>query len=618
METELFDDGAHGDGAAQDGVFANAITISRRPVGLYVDARVTDNLQVTQTFDRVIDNLTTAGPVDLGLLEIFSDNLNNDGQANPGENVRYGLHVLNPTAFDFSNLRLSPAVEFEAGKTIVVPNLVSGQSFSFVYNLNDPASYFAFEVPSPYADPVLCIAFAMTDNQNNRWLDTLAFTIVPVPGPFTELALEHVAGKADGTFFLRLIDPAALKDHVYEISGVDSINAEGEIGFTLRDVTENRILLRDHPLPDSLGHNIPLIDGFKILRGTIPDQSDTGMHDWSVPNGQRVWTWLNAADLSFEGFNGAMGWNEPYSLFNAPGKTLKPADLKNTLIRFAATDTDGNVLDPHDPNWSYAHRYGRAFSSAPARPEFAPFIINPAAGYAYQEYKQSVPFSAWDVESDPPRRLMIGHMENNVVDGLVDGKYWPPYFGDANNALPLGPREWFFIFDVTYGETPDPRLTRDLISNPVPMMWWGTPARLSATGFATGDEFLIMASHLVTAQDSWIFNPLAAGVEESSGPLTFTLAQNYPNPFNPETRIVYSMPLSGKVSLKIFNMLGQEVITLVNERRAPGKYVETWQGRNRAGNPIASGVYIFRLEVKDAQEEAASLFVQTRKMILLR
>jgi hypothetical protein len=617
-EIALFDDGAHDDGAAQDGIFANTTTISRKPVGLYVDMRVTDSLQVTRTYHRVFDNLTTAGPVDLDAPEIFSDNLNNDGEANPEENIRYGLRVRNQTAFDFSNLRLSPVSEFEIGKTIQLAGLTSGQSFSFAYNPNVSDSYFSFEVPDNYSDPGFTLAFAITDNQNNRWLDTLAIAIVPVPVPFTELALEHVAGKADGTFLLRVIDRAALKNHVYEITGVDSINAERERGFTLKDLTENRVLLRDHPLPDTLGHNIPVLDGFKILRGTIIDQNKAGMRDWSVPSGQRVWTWSNASDLRLEGFSGAIGWNEPYNYFGAGGKTLKPTDLKNTLIKFAATDTAGNVLDLNDPNWSYGYRYGRLFNAAPARTEFGPFIINPVGGYSYQEYKKSVPFSAWDIESDPPRRLMVGHLENNAVDGMVDGKYWPSYYVDIDNIDGAGPREWFFVFDLTYSETSDPRLTKDLISNPVPMMWWGTPARRIALGFAAGDEFLIVASHLITAQDSWIFNPVTLGVAENGGPLTFALAQNYPNPFNPETRIAYSLPVPGKVSLKVFNMLGQEVITLVNERMAPGKYVEIWQGRNRAGSLVASGVYFYRLEVTDSKNEAVSVFVQTHKMILVR
>ncbi len=419
----LFDDGAHGDGAANDNIFANTITITRKAAGLYVDAQVTDNLQMTQTFERVLDNLTTAGPIDLDAFEIFSDNLNNDYKANPGENVRYGLRVRNQTTFSFSNLRL--------------------------------------------------------------------------------------------------IDRAVLKNHVYEITGVDSINAENERGLSLRNLTENRFLLRHHPLHDFLGHNMPLLDGFKILRGTIPDQSLAGMMDWAIPNGVRVWTWSNASTLGFEGFNGALGWNEPRNVFGPGGKTIKASALRNTLIKFAATDAAGNVLDANDPNWSFGHRYGRGFNNAPALPEFAPFIVNPASGYAYQDYKRSVPFSAWNVESDPPRRLMIGHLENNVAGGSVDGRYWPPYSGNASNTSSAGPREWFFIFDVTYSETPDMRLAVDLINNPAPVMWWGTPARRNNGGFSAGNEFLIIALHVITEQDRLVFNPTTVDVAEQSGPLTF-------------------------------------------------------------------------------------------------
>jgi hypothetical protein len=472
-------------------------------------------------------------------------------------------------------------------------------------------------VPLNFTDPLLRIPFVITDNQNNLWLDTLAFAIVPGPSAFIEVEINHVAGKADGTFFLRIIDRISLKNHEYAIIGVDSINAQREPGLTLQDRTDNRILLLNHPLPDTLGHNMPVTDGFKILRGTIPDQSIAGMRDWSIPNGVRVWTWANA-DIGFEGFNGAIGWDEPYHLFGGGNKTLKASDLKNTLIKFAEADAAGNVLNPNDLNWSYGYRYGRGFASPPAKPEFAPFIVNPSPGYAYQDYKKSVPFSAWDVESNPPRRLMVGHLENNVAGGLVDGKYWPPSFNDANNTTGSGPREWFFIFDVTYSETPDPRLTKDILSNPVPIMWWGTPARRSASGFTAGNEFLIIAWHVITSRDLWLFNPITVGVAEQDGPLTFALAQNYPNPFNPETHIAFSLPISGKVSLKILNVLGQEVATLVDKKLTLGKYVEVWQGRNRFGNPIASGVYFYRLEVKDLNNESTSRFVQTRKMILLR
>ena len=91
----------------------------------------------------------------------------------------------------------------------------------------------------------------------------------------------------------------------------------------------------------------------------------------------------------------------------------------------------------------------------------------------------------------------------------------------------------------------------------------------------------------------------------SNVPMTFSLSQNYPNPFNPTTRIVYALPTSQHVVLKVYDVLGREVETLVNSQQAPGTYrVEL----NATG--FASGVYFYRLE--------AGSFVQNRKMLLLK
>ena len=85
----------------------------------------------------------------------------------------------------------------------------------------------------------------------------------------------------------------------------------------------------------------------------------------------------------------------------------------------------------------------------------------------------------------------------------------------------------------------------------------------------------------------------------------FYLSQNYPNPFNPNTKFTYSVAVSGIVTLKIFDILGSEVLTLVNEEKPAGNYEITWYAAN-----LPSGVYFYRLK--------AGSFVQTRKMILLK
>ncbi len=90
---------------------------------------------------------------------------------------------------------------------------------------------------------------------------------------------------------------------------------------------------------------------------------------------------------------------------------------------------------------------------------------------------------------------------------------------------------------------------------------------------------------------------------EGEQPKVYFLAQNYPNPFNPSTKISYGIQEAGVVTIKVYNILGSEVATLVNEHKPAGNYEASF-GKNE----LASGVYIYRLTVNN--------FIQTRKMIL--
>ena len=77
---------------------------------------------------------------------------------------------------------------------------------------------------------------------------------------------------------------------------------------------------------------------------------------------------------------------------------------------------------------------------------------------------------------------------------------------------------------------------------------------------------------------------LITSVQQSglSIPMTYSLAQNYPNPFNPSTKINYELPVSNFVSLKIYDMLGREVLTLVNKKQDAGRYVVEFNAGNHA------------------------------------
>jgi hypothetical protein len=92
----------------------------------------------------------------------------------------------------------------------------------------------------------------------------------------------------------------------------------------------------------------------------------------------------------------------------------------------------------------------------------------------------------------------------------------------------------------------------------------------------------------------------------------YELSQNYPNPFNPSTTIEFDLPKASNVTLKIYNILGEEVTTLVSDRLSAGSYNYEWDASN-----LASGVYLYRLSVGSLSGEAGE-FVETRKMVLMR
>jgi hypothetical protein len=130
------------------------------------------------------------------------------------------------------------------------------------------------------------------------------------------------------------------------------------------------------------------------------------------------------------------------------------------------------------------------------------------------------------------------------------------------------------------------------------------------TGFTGSDGKLFAATqnHSVWTNGMDIvtgIEELAAGIPEA-----FLLNQNFPNPFNPSTTITFELPEAGEVTIKVYNILGQELITLFSGIVQSGKYSVDWNGLNDAGSPLSSGTYLYKL--------TAGEFTQTRKMILLK
>jgi len=93
-------------------------------------------------------------------------------------------------------------------------------------------------------------------------------------------------------------------------------------------------------------------------------------------------------------------------------------------------------------------------------------------------------------------------------------------------------------------------------------------------------------------------------------PNNFSLSKNYPNPFNPITNLDFSIPKRSNVTLRVFNMMGQEVVTLINEKKSYGNYSTSWNGLDSKGVNVSSGVYFAELKTQEAR--------RITKMLLLK
>ncbi len=138
----------------------------------------------------------------------------------------------------------------------------------------------------------------------------------------------------------------------------------------------------------------------------------------------------------------------------------------------------------------------------------------------------------------------------------------------------------------------------------------------SATGLDTG--YVVLSGNGVPTTDSLLVAiSSASGVSEKAEPREYALMQNYPNPFNPTTRIVYTIPVRSHVLLRVYNALGMEIATPVDEIQESGVKTATWGATNDHGFSVPSGVYIYRLSAVST-EDHRQLFTETKKMLLLK
>ena len=120
----------------------------------------------------------------------------------------------------------------------------------------------------------------------------------------------------------------------------------------------------------------------------------------------------------------------------------------------------------------------------------------------------------------------------------------------------------------------------------------------------------IEISFLLYGADGKLLGQGGLSKELTPVPEEYALHQNFPNPFNPNTTIVFEVPESGHIRLDVYDLLGRQVRTLINEDMPTGFKTIVWDSLNERGIPVSAGIYLYLIQ--------AGEYLQTKKMVLLK
>ena len=140
--------------------------------------------------------------------------------------------------------------------------------------------------------------------------------------------------------------------------------------------------------------------------------------------------------------------------------------------------------------------------------------------------------------------------------------------------------------------------------------WSGTSVSMNSAGDRVAIGALLNDGTANTAGHVRVYSLTELFIDNRMMPTEFALHQNYPNPFNPITTLRYELPENGLVNITIYDMVGRQVKTLVNQRQDAGYRSVVWDATNDNGKPVSAGIYLYQIQ--------AGGNMQTKKMVLLK
>ena len=364
--------------------------------------------------------------------------------------------------------------------------------------------------------------------------------------------------------------------------------SDGTLLLNLTDLNTGELLLDGYDLPDPLGINMPIIDGFRIYKGTavyeaLPTFSEYYWYGDGYYDIADYWQY---------------GWAESAMAVDTWGSGTTDGNLLSRDIQIRFTGVYEDYPTETNGLWYYQIQEGTGSSAWIDGARYYdlgsqhPDPNNPGTG---EPFRLQIPFEVWDMEApDGPQQIDITIYDR--IQQMTDG--------DTVYAFnPYNRMYTHFIHKPHAESAADESMDESLLT--WNLVWW-------ETDWVNGDTIDILYNWLISPQDVYQFTPSnILGLDNNKlVPDHYALSQNYPNPFNPITQIKYSIPKGGVVELVVYDVLGREVRRLINTKLQAGNHVAVWDGKNHFDKHVGTGMYFYRLK--------AGNFVKTRKMILLK
>ena len=570
---DLFDDGQHQDSSANDGIYGNIWQTTTMDDALYLNLKIKANSAKEYDFKHAADYITLSDKLDNVSLTVVDDNINYDRKVNPGENVRLNLELKNNYSFEIGSINIfitsnDPLVELET-KHLFVTNIAAGESEGLIYNIDDENSYLSMDVSDMIStDYTIDFNVTIYDDLHHKWQKQVSLKVEPFDYIPNTIIPSHASGHSDAYFKIRVIDPNELTGHSYLISVRDSINENQDKGFNLIDQTSEKTLLFNHPVPKEFAYNVPITDGFKIVEAYLPDGGLKDVYYENISEGNPT---------GFEGVNfGGDFFDGGVMLGSTEAEEFLFVELEFTND----IDSSGVVGNPLGQS---AFRYDMGGTSPSG---FFP-----------------CPFNMWKIIKGQRIGKLNTCFQENPYFATYDD-IWAPDFSN------YGGFETLYIMKSEYD--PNGLYYQGQKINMDELLYKVNLKLISENSVVdAGDKFIFSWEYAATRDDEFTFIPTNIN-EYATSELSkaFSLCQNYPNPFNPSTNIKFSVDNQSFVSLKIYNMMGQQITELINENLSPGIHSVHWDGKNKSGQLVSSGLYFAKLLSGDRMKIIKMLLIR--------